>query len=219
MLSFTEENYLKVLYRLTHESEGSNEAGTNQLAANLGVKPASVNGMLKKLKSKKLIDYEKYGKIKLTQKGIKSGVEVLRKHRLWETFLYSKLEFSWDEVHEVAEQLEHIRSAKLIEKLDKFLDFPEYDPHGDVIPNAKGEIKQKFTVTLADVDSGKKCKMRAVKDNSKSFLQYVIQVGLAINSSIKVVSKNSFDDLITIEVNKVKSTVSKKFADNIYVEF
>lgn len=217
MLSFTEENYLKTLFRLSAEN-GRKEAGTNELAVALGLKPATVNDMLKKLREKKLIDYEKYGKIRLTAKGLKAGAEVLRKHRLWETFLYEKLEFSWDEVHEVAEQLEHIQSQKLIDKLDKFLDYPETDPHGDVIPNANGEFKYTYSTTLADVPAGKQCKMLAVRDNSASFLQYVIEVGLGLNNKIKVLSRNAYDDLLLIEVHKKQSYVSRKFAEHIFVE-
>ena len=134
LLTYTEENYLKTLLKLTLESKRA-EAGTNELATHLMVKPATVSDMLKKLKEKQLVDYEKYGKITLTDEGKKIGIEIIRRHRLWETFLYEKLEFTWDEVHEVAEQLEHIHSAKLVDKLDKFLNYPAFDPHGDPIPN------------------------------------------------------------------------------------
>ncbi len=217
MLSQTEENYLKALFHLTSEIAGKTEAGTNELAATLNVKPATVNDMLKKLKKKKLIVYEKYGKISLTASGKKQAIEVVRKHRLWETFLYEKLEFSWDEVHEVAEQLEHIHSAKLIERLEKFLDYPEFDPHGDVIPNAKGELKQQERKTLSQVAVGKTCKLVAVKDNSASFLQYVVQVGLGLSSKIKIVSRQKFDGTLEIEVNGKKSVVSERFAENIFI--
>jgi DtxR family Mn-dependent transcriptional regulator len=216
MLSYTEENYLKAMLKLTIDSETS-EAGTNELAAMLAVKPATVNDMLKKLKEKQLVDYKKYGKITLTGAGKKIAIEIIRKHRLWETFLYKKLEFSWDEVHEVAEQLEHIQSAKLVAKLDKFLDYPEFDPHGDPIPNQQGELKNPFKQTLASIEVGDRCTMVAVKDNSTTFLQYVDKVGLGINLTIKVLSKQVFDDLIEIEVNGIRSTVSQKFAENIYV--
>ncbi|MDO8998907.1 MAG: metal-dependent transcriptional regulator [Bacteroidota bacterium] len=217
MLSFTEENYLKALLQLTIEKVSKAEVGTNELAAHLGVKPATATDMVKKLKSKKLINYEKYGKISLTNDGRKNAIEVLRKHRLWETFLYKKLDFTWDEIHEVAEQLEHIQSAKLVEKLDKFLGYPEFDPHGDAIPNSKGELKVMVKKTLSEVEVGNSCKMIAVKDNSAPFLQYVVKVGLGINSKIKVVSKQSYDSLIEIEVNGKKSSVSQKFAENIFI--
>lgn len=217
MLSFTEENYLKALFQLTRENRDKKEAGTNELAGHLGVKPATVNDMLKKLKEKKLIQYEKYGKITLTKAGTKHGVEVLRKHRLWETFLCEKLGFAWDEVHEVAEQLEHIQSQKLIDAIDRFLNFPEFDPHGDVIPNSKGEIKYRYNSTLLDIEPGNICKMVAVKDNSAPFLQYVIEVGLGINNEIKVISRNAYDEMLKIEVNGKESAVSRKFAENIYI--
>ena len=131
--------------------------------------------------------------------------------------MYEKLEFSWDEVHEVAEQLEHIHSQKLVDKLDKFLDYPEFDPHGDPIPNKKGEFKVQFKKTLSDVAVGNSCKMVAVKDNSSSFLQYVVKVGLGINNEIIVVSKQEYDAITVIEVNGLKSSVSQKFAENIFV--
>jgi DtxR family Mn-dependent transcriptional regulator len=217
MLSYTEENYLKTLFHLTLESSEKNEAGTNALASHLNVKPATVNDMLKKLKEKKLISYEKYGKISLTATGKRQAIEVVRKHRLWETFLYEKLEFTWDEVHEVAEQLEHIQSGKLIEKLDKLLGYPEFDPHGDAIPNARGELKIQNHRTLSEIAVGKNCKMIAVKDNSATFLQYVVKVGLGISSKIKVVARQDFDGSMEIEVEGRRSVVSQKFAENIFV--
>ena len=216
MLSYTEENYLKALLKIAIES-GQEEAGTNELAASLDVKPATVNDMLKKLKEKGLVDYKKYGKINLTADGRKHAIYVIRKHRLWETFLYRKLDFSWDEVHEVAEQLEHIHSPKLVDKLDKFLDFPEFDPHGDPIPDKQGRLKIQRRKTLSDVAVGSKCKMVAVKDNSSSFLQYVVKVGLGINNEIKVLSRQEYDSITVIEVNGRRSSVSHKFAENIFV--
>ncbi len=216
MLSSTEENYLKSLLKLTLDKE-IEEVGTNELALHLAVKPATANDMLKKLKEKDLVDYEKYGKIKLTKYGKINALTIIRKHRLWETFLYQKLDFTWDEVHEVAEQLEHIQSKKLIEKLDKFLNFPEFDPHGDPIPNINGEFKIQFKKTLSEVEVGNKCKMVAVKDNSSTFLQYVVNVGLGLNTKINVISKQAYDSITVIEVNGKKSTVSKKFTENIFV--
>lgn len=217
MLSHTEENYIKALFHLTSEITGKSEAGTNELATTLNVKPATANDMLKKLKEKKLISYEKYGKISLTATGKKQAIQIIRKHRLWETFLYEKLEFTWDEVHEVAEQLEHIQSSKLIEKLEKFLNYPEVDPHGDSIPNANGEMKTRARKTLTQVPVGKTCKLVTVKDGSASFLQYVMKVGLGLSSKIKVVSRQDFDGTMEIEVDGRKSSVSQKFADNLYV--
>jgi DtxR family Mn-dependent transcriptional regulator len=223
MLSQTEENYLKSLLHLTLESGGdgktgaSGEAGTNELAAYLGVKPASVTDMLKKLKEKKLVHYEKYGKITLTDEGWKKAIEVVRKHRLWETFLYEKFAFTWDEVHEVAEQLEHIQSAKLVDKLDEFLNFPAYDPHGDVIPNARGEMAVIHKKTLLEEEVGHHCTMIAVRDNSAPFLQYVNRMGLSINNKIKVIARHDYDQLIEIEVNGKICSISPRFANNIVI--
>ncbi|MGV3629919.1 MAG: metal-dependent transcriptional regulator [Bacteroidota bacterium] len=217
MLSITEENYIKHILGHLLETSFRGGVGTNELAASLEVKPSSVNVMLKRLREKELISYEKYGKIFLTEEGRKVGMEIIRKHRLWETFLYEKLEFTWDEVHEVAEQLEHIQSRKLVEKLDKFLGFPAFDPHGDPIPNSKGEIKIEPKLLLSEIEAGKKCKMVAVNDNSAAFLKYVQELGLAINHEITVLSRLSFDDSIEISIQGKSSRVSKKFAQNIYV--
>ena len=217
MLSFTEENYLKALLQLTLETGSKEDLGTNELAAHLKVKPATANDMLKKLKEKKYVHYKKYGKSSLTTEGKKVAVEIIRKHRLWETFLYEKLDFTWDEVHEVAEQLEHIKSQKLVDKLDKFLNYPAYDPHGDVIPTAKGEMKMPVKKTLDEEEIGHSCTMVGVKDNSATFLQYVDRVGLIMNNKIKVLSKQLYDDLIEIEVNGKRSSVSPKFAENIVI--
>lgn len=217
MLSIAEENYIKRLLYLSLENASGDGVGTNELATGLQVKPSTANDMLKKLRQKELIEYEKYGKIHLTELGKKIGLEIIRKHRLWETFLYEKLEFTWDEVHEVAEQLEHIQSEKLVEKLDKFLGFPKFDPHGDPIPNQAGEMEVLVKRMLADVAVGSSCKMVAVKDNSAVFLNYVVELGLGINNQIEVVSKQHFDDSMEILINGKINRVSKKFAQNIYV--
>lgn len=217
MLSIAEENYIKRLLHLSLENTSGDGVGTNELATGLQVKPSTANDMLKKLRQKELIEYEKYGKIHLTELGKKIGLEIIRKHRLWETFLYEKLEFTWDEVHEVAEQLEHIQSEKLVEKLDKFLGFPKFDPHGDPIPNQAGEMEVLAKRMLAEVAVGSSCKMVAVKDNSVVFLNYVVELGLGINNQIEVVSKQHFDDSMEILINGKINRVSKKFAQNIYV--
>lgn len=217
ILSHSEENYLKVLFRLTCESDTVANAGTNEIALHLGLKPASVNDMLKKLKEKKLITYEKYGKSSLTKDGRKLAVEVVRKHRLWETFLFQKLSFTWDEVHEIAEQLEHIQSKKLVDKLDDFLDHPITDPHGDPIPNSKGEIIIRSKRLLTSEKTGHTCIMIGVNDNSSTFLKYADSLGLSINQKIKIISKSTYDDLIEIEVNGIRNKVSPKFADQVIV--
>lgn len=217
MLSIAEENYIKKILSLNLEYGAQSGVGTNELASGLAVKPSTVNDMLKKLRAKELIDYEKYGKIFLTKSGRKIGMEILRKHRLWETFLYEKLEFTWDEVHEVAEQLEHIQSKKLVQKLDKFLAYPRFDPHGDPIPSEEGVISDVEKTLLADSAVGKKYKLIAVKDNSAAFLNYVVELGLGLNNTITLLSKLDFDESMEIEVNHKKTRVSKKFTENIFV--
>ncbi len=217
MLSFTEENYLKALLHITIELEHKNEAGTNELASYLGVKPATATDMLKKLKEKKLIAYEKYGKISLSETGRKKAIEILRKHRLWETFLYEKLEFTWDEVHEVAEQLEHIHSPKLVDKLDKFLGFPEYDPHGDAIPTASGELKPSYKKSLSEASEGVSCRMVGVRDNTVAFLKYVSQLEIGLNTQIEVISRQPYDGSMEIRIGQKSLTVSQKFAENILI--
>jgi DtxR family Mn-dependent transcriptional regulator len=216
MLSKTEENYLKVLFKITTEN-GQHEAGTNEIASLLEVKPASVNSMLKKLKEKKLVDFERYGKITLTEDGSLNALRIVRKHRLWETFLCQKMEFSWDEVHEVAEQLEHIHSEKLIDQLDKLLGFPSTDPHGEPIPNKHGVISAPTTITLLEANIGTTYTMVGVKDDSKTFLQYIEKMNLGINAKLKVISKQDFDNQIEIEVDGESKMVSEKFADHIYL--
>lgn len=217
LLTKNEEDYLKALFHLTVESV-ERKAGTNQLAEYLSLSPASVNGMLKKLRDKSLVDYEKYGKLELTAKGRSVALRLIRKHRLWETFLYQHLNFSWDEVHEVAEQLEHIQSVKLIQELDRYLGFPRTDPHGDPIPTADGKYEPQPKQTLADLSPGVVCRLIAVKDRSAAFLKYVSQVGLALSSQIIVTAVHDFDHSVQIAVDDKAVNVSRKFAEHIFVE-
>lgn len=217
MLSYTEENYLKAILALSAES-GSGETGNNRLANYLGIRPATVNDMLRKLKEKKLVMNERYGKIRLTREGRKQALLVVRKHRLWETFLYNKLGFSWDEVHEVAEQLEHIQSEKLIEKLEKFLGYPDTDPHGDPIPDAKGIMRDIHKKTLLEIPPGTTCQLIAVRDNSAAFLQYVSELGISLKKKIKVIALHSFDNSMQIEVDRRQFSVSGKFAEHLWVK-
>ena len=217
MLSFTEENYLKILFKLTQENSHE-EAGTNELAINLGVKPATANDMLKKLKEKKLIDYEKYGKITLTASGKKSAIKVIRKHRLWESFLYEKLNFTWDEVHEVAEQLEHIQSEKLLEQLDKFLGFPKFDPHGDPIPDKSGKMSSLKAMPLSEAVINKKYKLVGVCNHSSAFLQFLDKTELTINNNIEIKEIQEFDKSMSVVIgNKIQTILSNEVTQNLLV--
>ena len=217
MLSFTEENYLKALLKLTQENVDE-EAGTNELAIHVGVKPATATDMLKKLKEKKLINYEKYGKIMLTAEGKKNAVQVLRKHRLWETFLYEKLDFTWDEVHEVAEQMEHIQSEKLLIQLDKFLGFPKFDPHGDPIPDKHGKMPVLKAGLLSEGSLHKKYKLVGVCNHSSAFLQFLAKTGLTINNTIEIKEIQEFDKSMHVSINnKTKTILSNEVTQNLLV--
>ncbi len=216
-LSKNEEDYLKAIFHLTVDSHEEN-TGTNSLASYLQVSPASVNSMVKKLKTKEMVTYEKYGKLALTQEGRAISTYLIRKHRLWETFLYEHLNFTWDEVHEVAEQLEHIRSSKLMKELDKFLGFPRLDPHGDVIPDGEGNYDIQAKTTLAEMEVGARCKLVSVRDGSVQFLQYLTELGFALSKEITVVDKREFDKSMTVDVNGKEVNVSRKFTENVYVK-
>jgi DtxR family Mn-dependent transcriptional regulator len=174
--------------------------------------------MLKKLKSKALVDYEKYGKLSLTEGGKAIAVRLIRKHRLWETFLFKYLNFSWDEVHEVAEQLEHIRSPKLMAELDRFMGFPQTDPHGEAIPNEFGEFDLKPKIALAALKTGDICRLVSVSDDSIAFLRYVSKIGLALNIIIEIGETRAFDRSMEIRVEGITHSVSCKFAEHIFVE-
>ena len=216
-LSFTEENYLKAIYTLSERNQ-SFETSTNKIAERINTKPPTVTDMLRKLTEKKLVTYEKYKKVRLTKAGKQVAILIIRKHRLWEVFLQDKLQFAWDEVHEVAEQLEHIHSEKLITRLEKYLGFPKYDPHGDPIPSANGELSKIQRTTLSEIEEGKSCQVVGVKESSTLFLQYLEQKNVGIGTKIKVIEKIAYDGSLMISLKKGQQlTVSKKFSDNLLV--
>lgn len=220
MLSLVEENYIKALLHLSSIDIAMTRktgVGTNDLANFLGVKPSTVNEMLKRLKQKKMINHERYKKVTLTNQGEAIGLHIIRKHRLWETFLHTKLEFEWDEVHEIAEQLEHIQSEKLVEQIDKFLEYPKYDPHGDPIPNNKGILPQRDTQKLSLAEITKSYTVLAVRDTSKDFLRYLEELGIHIGTVMAVIEKITYDGSLKIEKEGQQITLSKKVSDNILV--
>lgn len=216
MISSSVEDYLKAIFQLSSEDE-EKRVGTNQLAEYLDIKPASASVMLKKLRTKGLVSYEKYGRIGLTSKGWDIAVSLIRRHRLWETFLFEKLNFSWDEVHEVAHDLEHIQSDKLIRELDKHLGFPSRDPHGHIIPDEKGNFSKDERLLLANLQEGQKCQLVSVRDSSADFLKYVTQLGLALSTEIEVKEIREFDGSFVLAFRDQTESVSRKFAENIFV--
>lgn len=216
MTSFTEENYLKAIYSLNEQK--INSASTNAIAERLETKAASVSDMLKKLKEKELINYQKYKAVSLTEQGKSIAISIIRKHRLWEYFLVEKLEFGWDEVHDIAEQLEHIESTELTNKLDKFLGFPEFDPHGDPIPNKDGKFPVKHNKTLAEINADQTAHILGVKDHTASFLNYLNNLDIGLGTLVKINKINAFDESLEIEYKNRKASVSKIVAQNLYVK-
>ena len=215
-MTFSEENYLKTIYHLTTISDS--EVSTNAIAEKMETKASSVTDMLKKLAEKNLINYKKYQGVSLTEKGSLSAKMIVRKHRLWEVFLVEKLDFSWDEVHDIAEQLEHIKSEKLINKLDDFLDNPTEDPHGDPIPNAKGQIISVEKQQLSELNEKQTGICVGVKDTSSEFLKYLDKQEIALGSKIEIISKESFDLSLKIKINSRELTISNKIANNLFVK-
>lgn len=215
-MTTSEENYLKVIYHLSQVSpKGVN---TNAIAGMLETKASSVTDMLKKLSDKDLVSYQKYQGVTLTENGFLSAKMIVRKHRLWEVFLVEKLQFSWDEVHEIAEELEHIQSIALIDKLDAFLGHPDFDPHGDPIPNRQGEIKKTSKLLLSEAELNQEYHCVGVKDSSSEFLKYLDKQKIALGSVFKVIEKESFDDTLTVEINAQEKIISNKIANNLYVQ-
>ncbi|QYJ69149.1 metal-dependent transcriptional regulator [Flavobacterium litorale] len=215
-MTYSEENYLKTIY---HLSTGTGKGiTTNAIANDMESKPSSVTDMIKKLADKELVVYKKYQGVSLTEKGRFTALMIVRKHRLWEVFLLEKLDFSWDEVHDVAEQLEHIKSEKLINKLEEFLDFPTEDPHGDPIPDREGNVKKIDKKLLSEVAPGAKVLCVGVKDSSPAFLQYLDKQQIALGSAITVLSKEDFDMSLTLRVHDAEMTVSNKIAANLFVK-
>lgn len=216
MLSYTEENYLKAIY---HLSEGGQKpVMTNEIADAMKTKPASVTDMVKKLSAKKLVGYEKYYGVTLTKQGKADALSIIRKHRLWETFLVEKLNFNWDQVHDVAEQLEHIQSPLLIEKLDEFLGHPVADPHGHPIPDRNGKIHMPQQVPLGEITEKKTATVRAVKRGSPSFLQYLSKIGVYIGAHVSILERADFDGSVEILIDKKKKAfISKEASQNILV--
>jgi DtxR family Mn-dependent transcriptional regulator len=213
-LTTAEENYLKAIYHLS--DGGTKSVSTNDVAAEIKTKAASVSDMLRKLGDKEVIEYRKYYGVNITEEGKKRALQTIRKHRLWEVFLVDKLQFAWDEVHEVAEELEHIQSPLLIQRLDAYLNYPKFDPHGDPIPDEYGDVRARPRLALNEMDIDQSGQIVAVKDSSAAFLKYLDKVGAYIGARIKVLDKVEFDGSMEILVDQKKTLfMSKDVAANI----
>jgi DtxR family Mn-dependent transcriptional regulator len=215
-MTFSEENYLKAIYHLTASLE--TEVSTNAIAEMMETKASSVTDMLKKLSEKDLVNYKKYQGVSLTENGKLSAKMIVRKHRLWEVFLVEKLNFSWDEVHDIAEQLEHIKSEQLINRLDDFLGNPTEDPHGDPIPDANGRIIKIEKYLLSELTENQIGVCVGVKDTSSEFLKYLDKQGIALGSKIEFLSKESFDLSVKIKIDNTELSISNKIASNLFVK-
>jgi DtxR family Mn-dependent transcriptional regulator len=208
--SVSEENYLKAVFYLQQQDKA---VTTNAIAANMKTKPASVTDMLKKLKAKKMIEYERYRGVRLTANGKKTALGIIRRHRLWEFFLVNKIGFGWDEVHEIAEQLEHVQHPALIEKLDEFLGKPAFDPHGDPIPDVDGKMAQITSVMLSALEVGKSGIFSSVGMQTPDLMQMLQHKKLQLGDEVKVIERFDFDQSMEIEVNRtVKCSLSYKLA-------
>ena len=212
----TEENYIKAIY---HLQQADGNVTTNEVAAELNTKAASVTDMLKKLKAKKIVNYEKYKGFRLSADGRKIALGIVRRHRLWEYFLVEKLQFGWDEVHEVAEELEHITSSKLVDKLDAYLGHPKFDPHGDPIPDAAGKMAVQVQVNLIDLPVNKPAAVCSVGSQSSELLELLKHKHISIGTELEVKKKFAFDNSIEIKIKgHAAFTISQQLAQALFVK-
>ena len=214
--STSEENYLKTIFHLQKKDDN---VTTNELAEKLQTKPASITDMMKKLKTRKLVNYQPYQGFRLTSEGKKVALNIIRRHRLWEYFLAEKLKFSWDEVHEVAEQLEHVSNKKLIDKLDEYLAYPRFDPHGDPIPDTNGRMETSKQLSLSELHLNKPARICYVANQSELLLGHLQEKKIKIGAMIIVKRKFNYDDSLEIKLeNKAALTISGQLAKNIFVK-
>jgi DtxR family Mn-dependent transcriptional regulator len=215
MRTLAEENYLKAIYNLSQHESG---ATASKLSEKLNVKLPTINSMVNKLAEKELVEYQKYKGFILTAKGQKYALEVIRKHRLTELFLVKIMGFGWEEVHDIAEEVEHIKSPAFFEKMDLILSNPKFDPHGTPIPDKEGKLPKNTLKQLSSIEVGKTITFVAVSDSSTDFLSYLSRVGLTLYSTIQIIDREVFDGLLKIEINKQIITLSGQVADKILVE-
>ncbi|MDZ4679115.1 MAG: metal-dependent transcriptional regulator [Saprospiraceae bacterium] len=215
--SQTEENYLKAIFKLSERED--KPASTNAIAGEMSTSAASVTDMLRRLAEKGLIHYEKYRGVALTEKGNKLATGLIRKHRLWEVFLLEKLRFSWDEVHDMAEQLEHIQSPELVERLDEYLGRPKFDPHGDPIPDADGNFTFRKQVFLSALNPGESGAVVGVNDHSPAFLQYLDRIGIKLGAHLRIAERFDYDESVRVLMDDANEQVlSKKVSQNLFIQ-
>lgn len=219
MPSPTEENYLKAIYKLKEEKVSQEYINTNAIAEAMCTKAASVTVMIKRLSDKKFVAYQRYKGAKLTNQGEILAKRLIRKHRLWEVFLLEKLHFKWDEVHEIAEQLEHINSQELTDRLDAFLDYPKFDPHGDPIPDKDGNIEQQISIGLSKLTIKTKGIIVGVKEHEPAFLRYLEDQKLILGTQVIILKHHEYDNSFEVAINEERTvTISDKVSKNILVQ-
>lgn len=215
--SISEENHLKAIF---HLQQTAGNVSTNELARELRTRPASVTDMMKKLKAKKLLHYQPYQGFRLTTEGNKVAIAVIRRHRLWEFFLAEKLSFSWNEVHDVAEELEHVRHPKLIEKLDEYLGFPRFDPHGDPIPDQDGKIVHRKQVCLKDLPLHQPARVSSVSNHSADMLEWLRLKKIGIDTKVEIKQRHPFDQSIELRIGRQAAiTITEQMAQYIFVSY
>ncbi|SEN92529.1 iron (metal) dependent repressor, DtxR family [Mucilaginibacter gossypiicola] len=214
MNTLAEENYLKAIY---HLAVNDGNASTNQIASSLNTKASSVTDMLKKLADKSLINYIPYQGVSLTPSGEKIAIGIIRKHRLWEYFLVEKLNFKWDQVHDLAEEMEHISSEELIDRLDKFMGYPKHDPHGDPIPDCHGRFDTHELKPVSAVTVNEGGTISGVRDHSSSFLQYLDKKQLTIGCKIMITDIIEYDHSVVVQTGNKEVHISREAANNILI--
>jgi DtxR family Mn-dependent transcriptional regulator len=205
MISPTEENYLKAIYKIAEKEKKS--ASTSSISKNMKTTAASVTDMLKKLSEKGWINYEKYKGVTLTSEGAKISTNLIRRHRLWEVFLVNKLRFSWHQVHDLAEELEHIHSEELVSRLDAYLDYPKFDPHGDPIPNADGKFTLRTQMPLSDIGVGREMMLLGVKESGTEFLKHLNKLKIKLGTKLKVIKKTDFDGTMVVKIDEKEEVI------------
>jgi DtxR family Mn-dependent transcriptional regulator len=215
ILSKSEENYLKSIYNLS--DLGNKIVTTNSISKILNIEPASVTDMIKKLSKKKLIYHEKYKGTKISKNGIIVALQIIRRHRLWEVFLYEKLNFNWDEIHEVAEELEHVSSDQLIDNLDKYLKYPKIDPHGDPIPNKLGEVDFVDKISISDLKIKEKGIVSRIVNEDEGFFNLLNKLKIEIGTEVTILDKIDYDGSLDVLINNKSVIISKEIAENIKI--
>lgn len=217
MISRTEENYLKSIFKIAERN--INPVNTNAISKAISTSAASVTDMMKRLSNKNLIHYEKYKGVHLTEEGAKLATQLIRKHRIWEVFLVGKLNYNWSEVHELAEELEHIQSDELVNRIEKYLGFPKFDPHGDPIPNEEGKFTIRNQSVFSNLELGEEGVLVGLKNHDSSLLKYLDNINIKLGSLLKVISIEEFDHSLNVLIDdKHKITISSKVSNCLFVK-